>query len=429
MKRTYMSFGLILFASASFAQAGHVLQGMGAVNMSMGGASTAQPIDISGALLWNPATISAFKGKEFSVNAGTFFSAPQVSSKVPTPNGIIGGTTEDAKGISVMPALAMVWGKKDNKHHFGVSAFGVSGFGVEFPQSTTNPINFPQSMGGFGTIKSNYMLMQVGFTYAYEVSEKFSIGIQPTFNWSALQLEPNPLASPSPTLGYPKSDNASALGAGAQVGVFYNSGSGLKLGAAYKTQQYFEEFTFKNTYLNGSAAPDVSFKMNFPAILSAGVGYSTKKVDVALDYRMVDYKNTEGFEEKGWTNTASVKGFGWENISIVSAGLQYKISEIFPIRVGYTYSSNPISSELAFFSAPAPAIIKHAFQIGTGLALGKKSILNVMYHHGTSGGEVTGPVLNPMMASASNPYGAVPSSEVKYTMTTDLIMLGYTYKF
>ena len=46
-----------------FAQAGHVMQGVGSVNMSMGGAATAQPLDISGALQWNPATISTFNDK------------------------------------------------------------------------------------------------------------------------------------------------------------------------------------------------------------------------------------------------------------------------------------------------------------------------------------------------------------------------------
>jgi long-chain fatty acid transport protein len=40
-------------------------------NMSMGGASTAQPIDISGALKWNPA-ISVFEGRTISLSAGLF---------------------------------------------------------------------------------------------------------------------------------------------------------------------------------------------------------------------------------------------------------------------------------------------------------------------------------------------------------------------
>jgi len=169
--------------------------------------------------------------------------------------------------------------------------------------------------------------------------------------------------------------------------------------------------------------------MNYPAILSAGFGYSNKAIDFALDYRFVNYEKTDGFEAKGWTSTASVKGFGWKNISIVSAGMQYKLTDKVPFRVGYTFSSNPINSELAFFSAPAPAIIKHGFQIGTGLQLGKHGSINATYHHGSSGASVSGPILSPMMISGANPYGAIPGSSVSYKMTTDLFMLGYTYHF
>ena len=38
----------LLFTSVAIAQTGHLMQGVGAVNMSMGGAATAQPLDISG---------------------------------------------------------------------------------------------------------------------------------------------------------------------------------------------------------------------------------------------------------------------------------------------------------------------------------------------------------------------------------------------
>lgn len=126
------------------------------------------------------------------------------------------------------------------------------------------------------------------------------------------------------TKGYPVSDKASALGFGGQFGIFYNSGKGIKLGASYKTEQSFKEFDFENKYLDGSTAPNVKFKMNYPAILSAGIGYSKENIDFALDYRFVNYENTDGFAEKGWTPTASVAGFGWKNISVISAGLQYK---------------------------------------------------------------------------------------------------------
>ena len=37
-----LKFAVVLFSTAVFAQAGHIMQGVGAVNMSMGGAATAQ---------------------------------------------------------------------------------------------------------------------------------------------------------------------------------------------------------------------------------------------------------------------------------------------------------------------------------------------------------------------------------------------------
>ena len=297
MKTNFIKLLFLFFTSAVFSQAGHIMQGVGAVNMSMGGAATAQPLDISGAMQWNPATLSAFDSKILKLDVGLFFSSPELSSSLPA--GMLGtgapgvsGTTMDDRGMSPMPALAMVWGKEGSKHTFGASAFGISGFGVTFPEETnnplsasfnptinSNPINYPQAAGGFGHIESDYMLLQVGLSYAYEISDKFSIGIQPTVNYAALELAPNPTANPT-TAGYPTTDKASAIGYGAQFGLFYDSGFGLKLGASYKTAQTFSEFEFTNTYLDNSNAKN-TFQMDYPAIMSVGLGYSTTDIDIA----------------------------------------------------------------------------------------------------------------------------------------------------
>jgi long-chain fatty acid transport protein len=97
--------------------------------------------------------------------------------------------------------------------------------------------------------------------------------------------------------------------------------------------------------------------------------------------------------------------------------------------VGYTYSSNPINEELAFFSTPATAIIKNAFQLGLGYEVSTKFTINAVYHHGSSGGSTTGPLLNPMMVTPANPYGSIPGSSVSYKMSTDLWMVGVNYAF
>ena len=146
--KNLLRLAVLLFTTATFAQAGHIMQGVGAVNMSMGGAATAQPLDISGALQWNPASISTFDSKILDFNIGAFFSSPELSSSLPA--GMLGpgapavsGVTKDDRGVSPMPALAMVWGKEDSKHTFGASAFGISGFGVTFPKKLiSNESNF-----------------------------------------------------------------------------------------------------------------------------------------------------------------------------------------------------------------------------------------------------------------------------------------------
>ncbi len=434
-----------MFSALVYGQAGHVMQGVGAVNMSMGGAATAQPLDISGALQWNPAAISTFDNKIIDFNIGAFFSSPELSGSLPA--GMLGpgapavsGITKDDRGVSPMPALAMVWGKEDSKHTFGVSAFGISGFGVTFPEEAnnpmsptfnptlnSNPMNYPQAAGGFGHLESDYMLLQVGLTWAYEITNNLSIGVQPTINYAALELAPNPTASPN-LAGYGISDKASAMGFGAQLGVFYDTQKGLKFGLSYKTTQSFSDLEFKNTHLD-NAVTENAFNMDYPAILSFGVGYSKADFDLALDYRYVDYENTDGFSEKGWTSTGSVAGFGWKNINIVSVGLQYKGIEKLPLRVGYTFSSNPIDDELAFYSSPATAVIANAFQFGLSYPITDNLMLNGVYHYGASDGKTEGEIMNPMLASPTNPYGAITGSKVGYEMTTSMVMFGVSYTF
>ena len=84
MKSIILKLCVLLFSSAAIAQAGHVFQGVGAVNMSMGGAATAQPLDISGSLYWNPATISNFNDNILKLDVGLFFSSDLTISSIVT---------------------------------------------------------------------------------------------------------------------------------------------------------------------------------------------------------------------------------------------------------------------------------------------------------------------------------------------------------
>ena len=418
--------------------------------MSMGGAATAQPLDISGAMQWNPATLSTFEGSILKFDIGMFKGTPTLYSSFPfsTLNpGLpdVSGQTDSELGYAPMPALAFAWGKAESKHKFGVSAFGISGFGVDYPEEmntlfdntgglnpyfnpaeNSNQIVYPQQATGLGHIESSYMVMQVGFTWSYQISDKLSIGVQPTINHETLELSPNPLATP--TAGYPKGDKASAIGYGGQVGVFYDTQKGFKFGASYKSPQYFEEFEFNNTYLDGSEETN-NFTLDYPAIYSIGLGYSKSNFDLAIDYRHVAYSSTEGFEKSGWSNSGSVQGFGWEDMSMVSVGLQYKGINKLPLRIGYTYSTNPIKDELAMFSVLATTMVSNAYQLGFSYEVSESFKLDGVYHYGTSDGKTSGNILNPSMVTAGNPLGKISGSEVAYDMETSMFQIGVSYIF
>jgi long-chain fatty acid transport protein len=123
--------------------------------------------------------------------------------------------------------------------------------GVDFPESMTNPINMPQSMGGFGNLTSNYMMLQTGLSYAYKLSKSVSIGISPNFNVATLEL--NQILQLIRQWLVIQTNNAMATGFEDKL-VFYQNKEGFKLGASYKTEQQFSDFKFENTYLDGSSS-------------------------------------------------------------------------------------------------------------------------------------------------------------------------------
>jgi long-chain fatty acid transport protein len=100
-----------------------------------------------------------------------------------------------------------------------------------------------------------------------------------------------------------------------------------------------------------------------------------------------------------------------------------------PIRVGYTYSTNPIRDELTFFSAPATAVIENAMQIGLGYTFGDNFKVDAVYHNGFSGSGSEEQLLSPAAITASNPLGTISNSSVSYNMETSMVQLTMSYSF
>src|SRR5277367_1693567 len=97
------------------AQIGVLFTGAGPVNRSMGGASTAAPIDASGALYWNPATISGLPGSSIDFGVELLYPQTRLSSSysansfgpgIPPIN--LSGSDRGDDGIFAVPSMALV---------------------------------------------------------------------------------------------------------------------------------------------------------------------------------------------------------------------------------------------------------------------------------------------------------------------------------
>ncbi|MEZ6115729.1 MAG: hypothetical protein R3C28_04045 [Pirellulaceae bacterium] len=154
-------FGWLLLQSMgalATAQTGHVLDAIGPVNQSMGGAGTGLPLDAIGAVHHNPASICGLPSSEVSFGFMGFASDTQLSSEIDAnafgpnfPATNLAGSTKSDSDISPIPSIALVHKRPDSPWVIGLGGVAIGGFGVDLPATSANPILSPQpAQGGWG---------------------------------------------------------------------------------------------------------------------------------------------------------------------------------------------------------------------------------------------------------------------------------------
>ncbi len=437
-----MRLSCILLLAAAFAsapasaQVGHTLSGVGPVDQAWSGAGTANPQDIMGALHWNPAAITSFQTNQLGVGIQFLFPTSDLNSSVAAgafgpvfgPPVALAGTTEGEAGPFPMPSVAYVHGAGQSDWTFGVGAFVAGGFGTDYPAATSlagNPINTPQPPNGlgFGHIFSEFAMMQLAPTVGYRLSDRVSVGVAPTINYALLEVSPFPAAPPDDANGdgfpsYAAAPSTGALGFGFQAGIHVTMDSGFSLGASFKSPQNFSEFEFDGKDESGAPKP-MTFDLDYPMILSAGVGYSGQKIELAADVRYLDYENTNGFQEAGFDNTGAVTGFGWNSITAFAVGLQYRLTDKLPVRVGYSFNENPIDDEVTFFNTPANAIIQSRISGGLSFEATEKVTASAGFQYGFE---------NSIEGNWKHPqFGTIPGTSVESTLSTLFVMFGLQF--
>lgn len=406
---------------------GVMLSGFGPVSSSMGGASTAAPIEAMSAMAWNPATISGLPNSELSVGLGLLLSDPVLDSSIP---GLGSGSTGSEPGTVPVPNFAWVH-RLNEITTFGLSAMTVGGFKSNYPASLTNPVlappsNNPNFPGGLGSLYSDGQFMQIVPAFSFAITERLSIGIAPMLTTGQIVADPLLLQAPDDADGsgvprYPAGRGTRyAWGGGAELGVYYITENCWHWGASIKSPQWMEDFRMHTE--NELGLPYTSkFKFDLPMILSLGTAYSgIEDLVVAVDVRYFDYRNTDGFGDHGYSPYGALNGLSWTNQFAVATGAQYRLTDRFLVRAGYTYCTRPFDNEDAFYNVASSLDYQH--QVGLG---GSWEVTDcVAFHVGYTQylqWSNEGPIILPT--------GAIPGSTVGTTASAYLASLGVTVKY
>ncbi len=406
---------------------GVMLSGFGPVNSSMGGASTAAPIEAMSAMAWNPATISGLPNSELSVGLGLLLSDPVLDSSIP---GLAAGSTGSEPGTVPVPNFAWVH-RLNEITTFGLSAMTVGGFKSNYPASLTNPVlappsNNPNIPGGLGSLYSDGQFMQIVPAFSFAITERLSVGIAPMLTTGQIVADPLLLQAPDDADGsgvprYPAGRGTRyAWGGGVELGVYYITENCWHWGASIKSPQWMEDFRMHTE--NELGLPYTSkFKFDLPMILSLGTAYSgIDDLVLALDVRYFDYRNTDGFGDHGYSPYGALNGLSWTNQFAVATGAQYRLTDRFLVRTGYTYCTRPFDNEDAFYNVASSLDYQH--QLGVG---GSWEVTDcVAFHLGYTQyfqWSNEGPIILPT--------GAIPGSTVGTTASAYLASLGVTVKY
>jgi long-chain fatty acid transport protein len=422
------------------AQFGLAVSGVGPINRSMGGASTAAPLDSAGALYWNSATIGALPTSEMEFGTGFVIPRTTLSSVVPadalgpgTPPIRLGGQrTGGNNGVFAVPVVGLVYKPEESPFTFGMGIFEIGGFGVNYPITRTNPILNPQVPFGLGVgpLFTQLQLFQFSPTVAVQVTDELYVGAAGNIDIGTLYANPalfSPpfvIASPrGPLPIYPSAlQGRNRFGGGFQLGVYYIASESWSFGGSFSSPQWFERYTYNSENPTNGNPSSPKFTLDFPLQASIGLAYrGFDRMLVASDFRYLDYRHTDGFRRGGFEPNGAVAGLGWQSIFAYALGMQYQWTDSCSTRIGYTFSMNPIGPALTSLNVGSPTIIMHTLAIGGSYNVTKALKLSLTYAHDFQNA-ISGPLIEPLV-------GAIPGTRVRTATAVDSVYAGATVAF
>jgi long-chain fatty acid transport protein len=364
------SFGLAILVTLSLLYwwtspswaSGFALMQQGTAAMGQGNAFVAEANDAS-AVFYNPAGLNQIKRAQ--VYQGAFFNYPDREFS--------GGGQDSQTNHRIYRTLtAYVAIPVHDRVALGFGFFSPFGMGTVWP---------PTWAGRYITTYSSLKTYCLNPVVSVKVLDNLSLAAGYDIMWSKVRLKSK---TPMVVRGRTFPDGEIELtgggsGSGYNFGVHYEPLTGVKLGAAYRSQikvNHSGAFTvgFPPGIPAGAAIPGEA-NLVFPPSLTMGISYSRfKPFTFEFDTTWTGWSSYDKLKlnlDSPPTPGSSVRTIttpkNWQDTWAFRFGANYEINESMKIRVGYIYDLTPVPD--SSFDPQVPDANRHIFTVGSDLKI------------------------------------------------------------
>lgn len=340
---------------AVFATNGDQMLGVTATQWGRAGAVVAQPED-AGTVITNPAALANLDIEEVRVDLGFgFLNPPRKVNNVDSDSDLY-LIPSGALALRVNPRLV-----------FGMGMAGLSGMGVDFDDIAPLP--------GSQAVVTTKQFYKIAPGFGFKVNDKLSLGAAFNLDYQSLAIHNSMFTLPQ----------TQVYGWGATLGLTYDVNDKVRLGAAYVTKQWMDEFEWNTT------AGRYSLDMDAPATLTLGVALKPMPgLVIEADIKQIwfsDVLDREAFSTPAGPGTMN---FGWDDQTVFALGVTKQINPKTALRLGYNYGESPIDSEDVMNNIGSLAVTEHHLGLGVTRQIGQKVFGSLSYVHAFSN-DVTDP--------------------------------------
>ncbi len=407
--------GICFVSGDAYATNGYFAHGYSIGSKAMGGAGVALPQGSLDASV-NPA-LMAFVGSRADISLSLFnpnreYTVIGNPSVYPDTLGLTPGTVKSDSRYFLVPGMGYNRTVKDSVS-IGVSIFGNGGMNTDYDTGTF-----------YGSEPTGVDLMQlfIAPTLSIKIAPKHSVGVSPIIayqRFKAMGLEAfSDFSSNDGRLTNRGHDGV--FGFGARIGYYGELTPNLSVGASYQTKIWSSEY---DKYA-GLFAEQGDF--DIPSNWTVGIAVKpTPELAFLFDVQRIYYSDVRSVGNPMLPNLMTAflgndsgAGFGWRDMTVFKAGAQWKSSDLWTWRAGYSYGRQPIRSADVMFNILAPGVIEQHATVGFTRAISKTQDLSFALMHAFSR-TVSGP----------NPLEFPGAQEIRIKMNQWEATVGYTWKF